>query len=87
MSEQMLVDCDTTSMGCSGGNVSWANTYLKKKATILENDYPYTAADGTCQYDDMENTGIMTTGTNSIRSKSPDSMKDALALSPISVGI
>ena len=42
-SEQQLVDCVTTSHGCSGGNVGGALNYLMTNAAMSEASYPYTA--------------------------------------------
>jgi cathepsin L len=53
LSEQNLVDCVTTSYGCSGGNVNLAYAYVKSKQAgffARNSDYPYTAKDGTCKY-------------------------------------
>jgi len=46
-SEQQLVSCDTQrDMGCNGGNVSWANKYLKSNALTTEKAYPYSSGTG-----------------------------------------
>eukprot|EP01117_Protostelium_nocturnum_P011925 TRINITY_DN435_c0_g1_i1.p1 TRINITY_DN435_c0_g1~~TRINITY_DN435_c0_g1_i1.p1 ORF type:complete len:362 (+),score=131.51 TRINITY_DN435_c0_g1_i1:30-1088(+) len=59
LSEQFLVDCDTTcftidnqqecNQGCNGGLMSSAFEYvIKNKGIDAEKDYPYTASDNTC---------------------------------------
>lgn len=50
-SEQQLVDCDTVDQGCNGGLPSNAYEYIIKAGGIeTEDNYPYTAADGTCAF-------------------------------------
>ena len=50
MSEQELVDCDTTeNQGCNGGLMEYAFEFIKKKGGVTtESTYPYQAEDGTC---------------------------------------
>ena len=49
LSEQMLIDCDTSDSGCNGGLMEYAFTFLKKFGGIcLAEDYPYTGVKGTC---------------------------------------
>jgi len=51
-SEQQLVDCSTASpnKGCDGGNPRVASVYLQTNGAMLDEDYPYKAVKGTCQY-------------------------------------
>lgn len=42
----------TENMGCSGGWYFWSYDWLKDNKTMTEADYPYTARDGTCHYDE-----------------------------------
>lgn len=51
LSEQQLVDCATVNYGCGGGWVDKALDYVKQNGLESEQDYPYTAKDGTCKYD------------------------------------
>ena len=54
LSEQNLVDCVITCSGCSGGLMDLAYDYVIKYQNGLfmnEDDYPYTARDGTCKFD------------------------------------
>jgi len=46
LSEEQLVDCDTSDYGCNGGNVNVATAYLIKHGSDSEADYPYTAGNG-----------------------------------------
>lgn len=49
LSEQELVDCDTTvNEGCNGGLMEHAFMFIKKNGITTERNYPYTAKDGTC---------------------------------------
>ena len=86
-SEQQLVDCVGTCFGCNGGNVMFANRYLKTHPAISEGSYPYTAENGTCEDDSIANTGVMTTGTINVTPEDIDAMKTQLAVGPISVAI
>lgn len=53
LSESNLVDCVWDCLGCNGGNAGWAMTYIKIFQSghfMLEDDYDYTPAVGTCMY-------------------------------------
>lgn len=52
LSEQQLIDCDTTSNnGCDGGNMDRAFAYIVSSGGLhKEEDYPYTMKQDTCQW-------------------------------------
>jgi len=49
LSEQELVDCSTVNAGCEGGNMEYAFDYIRQNGLSSEEDYRYTAQDGTCK--------------------------------------
>jgi cathepsin F len=52
LAPQQIVDCDTTSDGCDGGETESAYNYLIGAGGIESNDsYPYTGEDGQCSFD------------------------------------
>jgi cathepsin L len=51
-SEQNLVDCDTNDLGCNGGLMDNAFSWIKKNGGLeLETDYKYTATTNRCSQD------------------------------------
>jgi len=52
LSEQQIVDCDEYDHGCEGGWPTNAMQYVKDAGgEMLEEDYPYTGMEGSCQFD------------------------------------
>jgi len=52
LAPQQIVDCDTTDQGCNGGDPPTAYQYVISAGGIETNqDYPYTAQDGNCNFD------------------------------------
>ena len=60
-SEQQLVDCDTQNNGCGGGDTFLAFEYFQSNYAETEANYPYTAVNGTCQYNTAIATGTKVT--------------------------
>ncbi|KAL6050146.1 E3 ubiquitin-protein ligase HTD1 [Balamuthia mandrillaris] len=51
LSEQQIVDCDTTDQGCNGGYPTSAYDYIMNAGGLeAEKQYPYEARDGQCQF-------------------------------------
>jgi len=51
LAPQEIVDCDTTDQGCEGGNPPTAYQFVIQEGGMeAESNYPYTAADGTCNF-------------------------------------
>jgi len=52
LSPQEIVDCDTSDSGCNGGDPPTAYQYIQSAGGLeTDSDYPYTAADGNCNFD------------------------------------
>lgn len=83
--EQQLVDCVKTCFGCNGGNVVRAVQHMKLHDAMLESAYPYTATDGTCT--EINGTGVRPHGVVNVTKNSPDAMKTALQIEPLSVAV
>lgn len=86
LSEQQLVDCDTTSYGCNGGWQYAGFEYAEKTAEDLETDYTYHATDGTCK--DSSYTGqVNVKSYKNVQANSVAQLKAAISAGPTSVTI
>jgi len=84
-SEQQIVDCDTDqNEGCNGGWPYLAVEYAAKNGLEVEDDYPYTARDGNCDYDKSKAIKVAS-GYQFVTANSSDSLKAALVNNPVSV--
>jgi len=90
LSEQNLVDCSTAqgNMGCNGGLMDQAFTYIKVNNGIdTEDSYPYEALDKPCRFKAAD-VGATDTGFTDITSKDENALQQAVAtVGPISVAI
>jgi cathepsin L len=90
LSEQNLVDCSGSygNMGCNGGLMDYAFQYIIGNSGIdTESSYPYTAADGSCQFNSA-NVGATISSYTDVSSGSESDLQDAVAnVGPISVAI
>jgi len=91
MSEQHLVDCSTKNVGCQGGNVGVALTFLENTHVCTESSYAYKAIQGTCQSScsaAIPRGGV--TGFSRVGGffgTTVDDMKSALAHGPVSIAL
>jgi len=90
LSEQNLVDCSGAegNQGCNGGLMDDAFQYVINNHGIdTEASYPYTAADGTCQYN-AANCGSTLGAYQDVQSGSESALQTASAtIGPVSVAI
>ncbi|KAG2687847.1 hypothetical protein I3760_09G069500 [Carya illinoinensis] len=87
LSEQELVDCDTTNEGCDGGYMDYAFEWVISNGGIdTEADYPYTGVDGTCNTTKEETKVVTIDGYEDV-SESDSALLCATVQQPISVGI
>ena len=88
LSEQNLVDCDTTCYGCNGGWMNNAMEYvINNKGIDTENSYPYTGNDGLCNYNST-NSGANFSNVVNITKGDTHGLLDAVArIGPVSVAI
>jgi len=89
-SEQQFVDCATAqwdNYGCNGGLSANAFEYGTTHTIELEADYPYTAVDGTCAYDEAKGVITVTEWSWVYPRQSPDALKAALTIQPTSVSV
>jgi cathepsin L len=90
LSEQNLVDCSTKqgNMGCNGGLMDQAFTYIKENNGIdTEDSYTYEAKDNQCRFK-SESVGATDTGFTDIKTKDENALQEAVAtVGPISVAI
>ena len=86
LSEQNLVDCDTTDSGCNGGLMDNAFKWIQSNGGICtEADYAYTAAKGTCKTT-CDKVATLS-GHTDVPSGDEDALKTAVAIGPVSIAI
>lgn len=91
LSEQEIVDCDTSaqgfsSQGCSGGLMSDCMSYVEKNGISSDAVYKYTATDGKCRSSKYPRVLKISSHTD-INSGDETSTKNALIHQPIAIAI
>ncbi|KAK7291578.1 hypothetical protein RIF29_06839 [Crotalaria pallida] len=89
LSEQELVDCDTgVNEGCNGGLMEYAFEFIKQNGGITtETNYPYKAADGTCDTSKENESVVSIDGHENVPKNNETALLQAAANQPISVAI
>ncbi|KAL2475220.1 KDEL-tailed cysteine endopeptidase CEP1 [Abeliophyllum distichum] len=89
LSEQELVDCDTSEdMGCNGGLMDNAFEFIiKNHGLTTESSYPYDGTDGTCNTKKESSHAAKITGYEDVPANSESALLKAVAKQPVSVAI
>ncbi|XP_015934096.1 cysteine protease XCP2 [Arachis duranensis] len=89
LSEQELIDCDTTyNNGCNGGLMDYAFSFIVQNGGLhKEEDYPYIMEEGTCDMRKEESEVVTITGYHDVPQNDEQSLLKALANQPLSVAI
>jgi len=86
LAPQQIVDCDTSDSGCNGGDLPTAFGYVEANGQEPESDYPYTAEDGTCQYNQQDVVAKITGFKYATQSQNETAMQVAMMSSgPLSI--
>jgi len=88
LSEQQLVDCDRVDNGCGGGIMDQAFKYVMNNGGIdTEDDYSYTARDGTCQTSKAAKHVVTIDSYQDVPVNSKDDLMKAITAQPVSIAI
>ncbi|KAM7492179.1 hypothetical protein LguiA_035100 [Lonicera macranthoides] len=90
LSEQELVDCDTSGedQGCEGGLMDNAFDFIQQNHGLsTEANYPYQGVDSTCNTNKEANHAAKITGHEDVPANSESALLKAVANQPISVAI
>ncbi|XP_021284754.1 cysteine protease XCP2-like [Herrania umbratica] len=89
LSEQGLIDCDTTyNNGCNGGLMDNAFAYIIANGGLhREDDYPYIMEEGTCEMRKEQSNLVTISGYSDVPMNNEKSLLKALANQPVSVAI
>ncbi|KAH6759491.1 senescence-associated gene 12 protein [Perilla frutescens var. frutescens] len=89
LSEQELVDCDTSEdQGCNGGLMDYAFQYIiSNHGLTTESNYPYEGVDGTCNTKKASSDAAKITGYEDVPANSESALLKAVANQPVSVAI
>jgi len=87
LSEQELVDCDSTNYGCEGGDMDYAFTWVIQNGGIdTEKDYSYTGVDSKCNTKKETKKIVSIDGYTDVDSED-SALLCAVGNQPVSVGI
>jgi len=79
LSEQQVVDCDSSDAGCDGGDPPTAYEYIIGAGGLEgEKDYPYHARDGNCKFDSKKVTTKITQWKYATTSKDESTLQQNL---------
>ncbi|XP_073123830.1 cysteine protease XCP2-like [Henckelia pumila] len=89
LSEQELIDCDTTyNNGCNGGLMDYAFQFIVSNGGLhREEEYPYSMEEGTCEENRDEAELVTISGYQDVPANDEQSLLKALANQPVSVAI
>ncbi|KAL5562446.1 hypothetical protein UlMin_032193 [Ulmus minor] len=89
LSEQELVDCDTSyNQGCNGGLMDYAFEFIINNGGIdSEEDYPYGGRDGRCDQIRKNAHVVTIDGYEDVPENDENALKKAVANQPVSVAI
>mmetsp|Transcript_1202 Transcript_1202/g.1757 ORF Transcript_1202/g.1757 Transcript_1202/m.1757 type:complete len:481 (-) Transcript_1202:1112-2554(-) len=89
LSEQELIDCDISKdQGCNGGLMDYAFEWIISNGGIdTEEDYPYTATQGSCNGNKMNTRVVTIDGYQDVPLNNEIALKKAVANQPVSVAI
>ncbi|CAH1442709.1 unnamed protein product [Lactuca virosa] len=89
LSEQELVDCDTSyNQGCNGGDMDYAFKFIIKNGGIdTDTDYPYTGKDGRCDSSRKNSKVVSIDSFEDVPVNDESALLKAAANQPITVAI
>jgi KDEL-tailed cysteine endopeptidase len=90
LSEQELVDCDTSGedQGCEGGLMDNAFQFIKdKNGLTTEASYPYNGVDGTCNTNKVAKHAATINGYEDVPANNEKALLKAVTSQPISIAI
>ncbi|XP_047070688.1 senescence-specific cysteine protease SAG39-like [Lolium rigidum] len=88
LSEQELVDCDTSDNGCGGGLMDNAFEFIVQNGGLTtETNYPYTGTDGTCNSNRASSSAASIKGHEDVPANDEASLQKAVAAQPVSVAL
>ena len=84
-SEQQLVDCVKSCFGCGGGWPGHSFYYYESHGAYYEQNYPYTATDGTCTYVASAASNVRVSTYTKVAVNDYVALQTAIAQQPISI--